>query len=327
VVAGKVQVTRVEHRCGTGQALQNRRFEIVDHDLGRHAAEAREGMFVTGEEMLHGLRDSELHEHLAAERQHHDEEGKPATGIAHGDGAVGTPVDLRALAGSEVQLQIDRSLGRPDAADVIPQDRHAAMVSLLAQTLEDLLSAVWVGVQQPRDARLEGIQQTAARPAAPRLEARTGDPRGDRPCVKAQCPGGLRDRQALAIMAVVDLGERLVIDHHRLRHQARDCAARSADVASMSCTSSSKRTVVRTMSSCNGVPTIWAIKPIKTAGCSVKTSCNGEPAGGAAPITESTGCAIERSCNAAPTRRALRQYPGWRDRHAWTRATFTGPRK
>ena len=36
---------------------------------------------------------------------------------------------------------------------------------------------------------------------------------------------------------------------------------------------------------------------------------------------------IERSCNAVPTRRARRQYPGWRDRHACTRATFTGPRK
>ena len=43
----------------------------------------------------------------------------------------------------------------------------------------------------------------------------------DRPRVKAQRPGGLRDRQALAIMAVVDLGERLVIDHDRLRRQAR----------------------------------------------------------------------------------------------------------
>jgi hypothetical protein len=40
-----------------------------------------------------------------------------------------------------VQLQIDRPLGRPDAADVIPQDRHAAAVSLLAQTLSCKTSA------------------------------------------------------------------------------------------------------------------------------------------------------------------------------------------
>ena len=178
-------------------------------------------MFVAGEEMLHGLGDGELHEHLAAERQHHDEERKPATGIAHRDGSVGTPVDLRALAGSEVQLQIDRPLGRPDAADVIPQDRHATAVSFLAQTLEDLLSAIRVGVQQPRDARLEGIKDTAARPAAPRPKARPRHPGGDRLRMEAQRPGGLRDRQALAIMAVVDFAERLVIDHDRLRSQAQ----------------------------------------------------------------------------------------------------------
>src|SRR6202521_3304386 len=64
-------------------------------------------------------------------------------------------------------------------------------------------------------ARLKGIKDTAARPAAPRLEARTHHPRGDRPRVKAQRPGDLRDRQAAAIMAVVDLAERLVIDHDR----------------------------------------------------------------------------------------------------------------
>jgi hypothetical protein len=39
------------------------------------------------------------------------------------------------------------------------------------------------------------------------------------------------------------------------------------------------------------------------------------------------GCAIETSCNAGPVRRPLRQYPGWRDRQARTRATFTAPRK
>jgi len=142
-------------------------------------------------------------------------------GIAHCDGSVGAPVDLRALAGSEVQLEIDRPLGRPNAADVIPHDCDAAAVSLLTQTLEDLLGAIRVAVQQPRDARLEGIKDTAARPAAPRLEARTRRPRGDRPRVKAQGPGGLRDRQALAITAVVDLAERLVVDHDRLRRQAR----------------------------------------------------------------------------------------------------------
>jgi hypothetical protein len=84
-----------------------------------------------------------------------------------------------------VQLEIDRPLGRPDAADVIPQDRHATAISFLAQTLEDLLSAVRVAVQQPYDARFEGIKDTAARAAAPRLEARTRHPRRHRLRVEA----------------------------------------------------------------------------------------------------------------------------------------------
>ena len=95
-----------------------------------------------------------------------------------------------------MQFEIDRPLGRPDAADVIPQDRHAAAVALLAQTLKNLLSAIRVGLQQPHDARLEGIKDAAARPAAPRLEARTRQPRRDRLRVEAQHPGGLHDRQA-----------------------------------------------------------------------------------------------------------------------------------
>jgi hypothetical protein len=78
-----------------------------------------------------------------------------------------------------------------------------------------------VGVQQPRDARLEGIKDTAARSAAAWREARTRHPRGDRPRVKTERPGGLRDRQALAIMAVVDFAKRIVIDHDQLRSQAQ----------------------------------------------------------------------------------------------------------
>ena len=42
-------------------------------------------------------------------------------------------------------FQIDRPLGRSDAADVIPQDRHTAAVAFLAQTLKDLLSAIGIG--------------------------------------------------------------------------------------------------------------------------------------------------------------------------------------
>jgi hypothetical protein len=78
--------------------------------------------------MLHGLGNGELHIHAAAKGQHYDEERKPAASIVHRDGAVGAPVNLRAFAGSKMQLEINRPLRRPDAADIIPQDRHAALV-------------------------------------------------------------------------------------------------------------------------------------------------------------------------------------------------------
>jgi hypothetical protein len=41
-MASKIEIARIEHGCGAGQALQYRRLEIVDHDFGRHAAEGRE---------------------------------------------------------------------------------------------------------------------------------------------------------------------------------------------------------------------------------------------------------------------------------------------
>ena len=204
--------------------------------------------------MLHGLRDGELHVHLSAVGEHDDEEGEPAVGVAHCDRAESSPVDLRTLAGSEVQLEIDGQLGWTNAADVIAQDRDTAAVSFFAQALEDLLRAIGMGVQQPRDAPLEGIKDAAARGRAPRLETGARQPLGDRLAVKAERAGGLRDGQALAIMAVADLGERLVVDHDRLRGQG-GAAGGPCDMARMSWPRRNKRSVVRTMSSCSGVPT------------------------------------------------------------------------
>ena len=61
---------------------------------------------------------------------------------------------------------------------------------------------------------------------------------------------------------------------------------------------------------------------MRTAGCATMTSCNAGCAKSALRFAESIGCANERSCNATRLRR-LRL----RDRHAFTRPTFTEPRK
>src|SRR5262245_19576602 len=113
------------------------------------------------QKMLHGLGDRELHIHLPAVGEHDDEEREPAIRISNCNRAKASPVELGALARTAVQLEIDGQLGLADTADVIAQDGDAAAISLFAQTLEDLLSAVGMAIEQPCDAWLEGIKDTA----------------------------------------------------------------------------------------------------------------------------------------------------------------------
>jgi len=62
MVAGKVEIARIEHRCGAGQALQNRRFEIVDHDFGLHATKAEKPCSWQARKCSMVWGDGELHE-------------------------------------------------------------------------------------------------------------------------------------------------------------------------------------------------------------------------------------------------------------------------
>src|SRR5499427_10307090 len=209
---------------------------------------------MAGKEMLHRLRDRERDVHQPAVGEHDDEEREPATGVANNDGAPAAPVDLRTFRGSEVQLEIDGQLGWPYQADVVAQDGDAAAVSLLAQALKDLLCAIGVRIQQPRDAPLERVEEAAARDWSRALVTGSCQPLGDRPRVDAEHSGGLSDRQALTIPVVADLGERLVVDHDRLRSQGGAIGG-PRDMARMSWPRRNKRSAVRTRSSCNGVPT------------------------------------------------------------------------
>jgi hypothetical protein len=120
---------------------------------------------MAAEKMLHRLRDGELDVHQPAVGEHDDEEREPATGVADCDRAKDSPVNLRTLSGSEVQLEIDGQFDWSDAADVIAHDGDAAAKSLLPQALEDLLGAVGMSVEQASDARPEGIEHAAARMA------------------------------------------------------------------------------------------------------------------------------------------------------------------
>src|SRR5215831_9853273 len=164
-----------------------------------------------------------------------------------------------------------------------------------------------MGVEQARDARLERIKFAATRLTASPCKARSRQPDRDRAPMKPEGASGLRNRQALAMVTIVDLPERLVIDHDRGPAVRLGHGPRAAEEARMSWPSRSKRSVVRAISSCNGVPAIWAIKPIRTAGCANMTSCSAGRAKSIVLFVESTSCANERSCNATPAHRRLRQ--------------------
>ena len=85
-------------------------------------------------------------------------------------------------------------------------------------------------------------------PGLLRCETRTREPLGHGLAVEAQRASDLGDGQGLMIPSVVDFGERLVVDHDRLRGQG-GTQGRLPDMARMSWRRRSKRSVVRTMSS------------------------------------------------------------------------------
>ena len=72
-----------------------------------------------------------------------------------------------------------------------------------------------MGVEQAYDARLERIQLAGTWLAASPCEARTRQPHRDRAPMNPEEPGDLRNRQALAVVAIVNLTECLVVDHDR----------------------------------------------------------------------------------------------------------------
>src|SRR5215467_9047544 len=104
-----------------------------------------------------------------------------------------------------------------------------------------------MGVQQPRDAALESIKDAAAGvPGLLGCVTRTREPLGHGLAVDAQRASDLGRGQPLTVPAIVDLGERLVVDHDRLRGQG-GAAVCFTEMARMSLPRRSKRSVTRTM--------------------------------------------------------------------------------
>ena len=111
---------------------------------------------------------------------------------------------------------------RPDLAYVVLDDRKAAIEAFLAQSLEDLLCAVRVRLQQTNHSGLEGVEPTPSWCRMPAPVLRTVCPLGHRVRMQAEGPRRLGDGQSLSLLAILDLAVGLVIDHGARPRAARN---------------------------------------------------------------------------------------------------------
>jgi len=101
-------------------------------------------MLVTGQKVFEGFGQGELQIHLATERQHHHEKGEPTLGGSDRNRSRATPVHLGAFSGGEVQGQESGLAPRTHLADERLDDGVSALIAVLSDLLQNLLSRVIV---------------------------------------------------------------------------------------------------------------------------------------------------------------------------------------
>ena len=236
----EIEVSRIEHRGFTDHALEYGRLQIVDHQARRNAVERGERVLVGGEEVLHGLRNSELDIHEPAVAQHHDEEGEPPARRSDANRAVFPPVELGALPGGKGELEECFPAHWAYLAHIVLEDRETTLKAFLAQALVDLLCAVRMGLQQAHDLCLERIESACTWRRLPRSELGALHPLGHRLRMHAEGAGDLRDGEPLALMAIADLAVGLIADHG-----VRPMAARSRSSLTAISSALNSRTSIR----------------------------------------------------------------------------------
>ncbi|MCL5110509.1 MAG: hypothetical protein M1401_16915 [Chloroflexi bacterium] len=139
VVLGKAPVRLAQHGV-VQRGLQHGGLEVVEHDLGRDAAETLEGPPVQGQPGGNLLVEDDLSVLVAAEREGQYEDvtltQPPADGIE--EGAGGAEVHLGLLAGGAVQAHRDLLLGRLEVVNEAADGGVGATVTVLpAEAVED----------------------------------------------------------------------------------------------------------------------------------------------------------------------------------------------
>ena len=172
---------------------------------------------MAAEEVLHGLGDGELDVEQAAVAQHHHEEAQPPAGVADVDAAVVPPVDLGGLAWGEVQGQERRGSHRTHPLEVILHDGGAAVVTGLAQAVQDLGGAEGVVLKETADIALERVELARSRRGDTGSEPRFVEPAAHGAHVERDGGGDLGDGELLDAVQMLDALVGGVVDHVGLR--------------------------------------------------------------------------------------------------------------
>ena len=172
------------------------------------------------------MREEELDIHLPAPGQHHDEERQPAPGVADGEGAILTPVDLGGLAGGKGQGEEGFAATWPDGVDIVLDDADATLVAGIPQALEDLLGGERMGIEPADDLAFEGIQ-LAGTTCPDTRRIRSIDPVAHGLDVESQTLGQLHGGEVLGD-AIADGAPGGVVDHDRPPRMACSRAKRVA---------------------------------------------------------------------------------------------------
>ena len=168
---------------------------------------------MTGQEVFHGLGDSELDIQHPTVAQDHHKEAQPALGLPDGDGAARAPSALGTLSGSKGALQErGRALGA-DGADRGWANGIAPVKALLAQALEDLGGRVGIARQPVDNVRFARIEFAGTRGGLAWPAVVLGQPIGHGARIERECLGNLCGVQALGRVEVFDRAAAVIVDH------------------------------------------------------------------------------------------------------------------
>jgi hypothetical protein len=215
-VGGNVDILGIEPRRFPPGALEDGGCEAIDHDFCRNAAEARKGVLMAGQAVLHGLGDGALDRQHAAIAQDHDKEAQSSLRLPHRDEAERAPVHLGTLAGGTGEREKGGLPPGSHRSHIGLHERIAAIKAVGAEVLEHLGGGIGIALPHAPNLCCERIECAGARGGFSWSAMLLGQPRGHGAGIERQCVGALRGLKPLVRLKVFDLAEAVIIDHDRV---------------------------------------------------------------------------------------------------------------